>query len=144
MWRRAVSKKIGYFDEQCLQGADFDFSSRLALEFEGKKNIGLLGYYLDQGLGLSTKRATLQPIERTFIELRYGVYRKIDFLYLSRGKKYNINQVLENGQWISIDKLVPHRKDYMESKLFYLLAVIRYPFWILQRIVNKIREKYYD
>src|SRR6185436_7035113 len=55
MWRKSANEKIGYFDEQCLQGADFELFARLSVEYEGKKAQGLLGYYLDEGLGLSTK-----------------------------------------------------------------------------------------
>ena len=32
----------------------------------------MLGYYLNEGLGQSTKSDTKQPIERTAIEMRYG------------------------------------------------------------------------
>ncbi len=141
MWRKSVCEHIGYFDEQCLQGADYELAVRLAVEYEGKKNQGLLGYYLDEGLGLSTKRATLQPIERTFIELRYGVYRKLDFLYYARAKKYRLDEVLEDGKWVPIDTLAPHRNQYVESKWWAVYAVVRYPFWILKRVINKFRRK---
>jgi len=140
MWRRRASEKIGYFDEQCLQGADYEYAARLAVEYQGKKTHGLLGYYLDEGLGLSTKRATLQPIERTFIELRYGVYRKLDFWYYKRALKYDLGQVLEGNKLTDIDVLAPHRKAYKESKAWIFYAILRYPFWIIQRVINKLKR----
>jgi len=97
---------------------------------------------LDEGLGLSTKRATLQPVEREFIFLRYGVYRKLDFWYYTRAVAYRLYEVQQGGQWIPIDRLAPHRKQMSESKAWVLYAVVRYPFWVIQRIVNKVRRKF--
>ncbi len=142
MWRKNLCNSIGLWDEQCLQGADYEYAARLAVEYEGKKTQGLLGYYLDEGLGLSTKRATLQPIERTFIELRFGAYHKIDFWYLSRAKKYNINHVLTNDVWQDIDALAPQRRKFMESRFWLIYAVLRYPFWLVKRMINKIMRRW--
>lgn len=141
MWRKNLCASIGFWDEQMLQGGDFDYAVRLAIEAEGKKTHGLLGYYLDEGLGMSTKRATLQPIERTFVELRFGIYYKLDFWYYTRAKKYRLNKILENGQWVDVEKLTPHRKNFMQNKAWLIWAVIRYPVWLLRRAVNKIKRK---
>ncbi len=133
MWRKSLCAKIGYWDEQCLQGADYDFSSRLASESEGKKTSGFLGYYLDEGLGMSTNRATLQPIEAVFIQLRFGVYNKLDFWYYKRAKRYNIHNILDGGKWLSMDELAPHWREYAESKWWLVYAVVRYPFLMVKR-----------
>lgn len=140
MWRKILCEKIGYWDEQCRQGADFDFSSRLAVESTGKKTNGLLGYYLDEGLGMSTNRATLQPIERVFIELRFGVYHKLDFWYYNRAKKYRINEILYNGKWIKKEELMPHWQECAESKWWIAYALIRYPFWLAKRVIRYIAK----
>lgn len=145
MWRKSLCEKLGVWDEQCLQGADYEYAVRLAVEYEGKKTPGgSLGYYLDEGLGLSTKRATLQPIERTFIELRYGVYRKIDFWYLMRALKYDIENVSVGTRLVSVDTFASHRKMYMDGFGWWMYAIVRYPFWILERIVKKLKRKFYD
>jgi hypothetical protein len=142
MWRKKWCEKYGMWDEQFKSGADFDHSIRLALEGEGKKTHGLLGYYLDEGIGLSTGKTPYQPIERTVIELRYGIFSKLDFWYYNRAKEYKLDQLLQNGQWVEILKLVPHANSFKEGKNFFILAILRYPFWLAQRVINKLRRKY--
>jgi glycosyltransferase involved in cell wall biosynthesis len=140
MWRKSLCQKIGYWDEQFKSGADFDYAVRLALESSGKKTHGLLGYYLDEGLGLSTGNTPWQPIERTFIELRYGIYKKLDFWYYNRAKKYRIKEVLQNGEWVPIATLTPNYRQFAESGKEIASGIIRYPFWILSRIIKKLRK----
>jgi cellulose synthase/poly-beta-1,6-N-acetylglucosamine synthase-like glycosyltransferase len=73
MFRRRILEKIGYFDEQLLSGADFDFAMRLGRYGHGKHIEYNLGYYLNDRSGLSTKANSLQEIERTVVEIRYGL-----------------------------------------------------------------------
>ncbi len=138
MWRKSLCEKLGYWDEQFKSGADFDYAARLALEAAGKKTNGLLGYYLDEGLGLSTGKTPWQPIERTTIELRFGVYKKLDFWYYNRAKKYRVNNILLDGQWYAVEHFAPSIQAATQSKFFVLYAIIRYPFWVLKRIYNKV------
>jgi hypothetical protein len=144
MWRKSVHEKIGCFDEQYNSATDFDFSARLAVEFEGVKSEGNLGYYLDIGGGISTSKGSLPETERTFVELRYGSYRKIDFLYIAKALKYRINEILVEGNWTQIDLLVPNRKKYMDSKIMWIYAAVRYPFWLIKRLFNKTTRVYYQ
>lgn len=138
MWRKDLCEKIGYWDEQFKSGADFDYAVRLALESEGKKTQGLLGYYLDEGIGLSTGKTPWQPIERTVIELRYGIYQKLDFWYYTRAKKYRLNEILQSGKWYPLGDFVPHFKDFAQSRKLMVWAIMKYPFWILKRLFNKM------
>lgn len=138
MWRKSLCQKLGYFDEQFKSGADFDYAVRLALETKGLKTKGLLGYYLNEGLGLSTGKTPWQPIERTMIELRYGTYHKLDFFYVSRALKYKLNLVLKGSEWKSLSALTPHLRDYWESKWWLAFALCSYPFWLLKRIIKKL------
>ncbi len=140
MWRKYIHENLGYFDEQLKQGADYEFFARFSINHKGRKTKGLLGYYLDEGLGLSTKKATLQPVERTFIELRYGIYHKLDFWYYFRAKKYNLTQVLEDSKWKDLSVLEPNFIKYRENIFWLIYAIARYPFWILWRIFNKLRK----
>ena len=71
MFKRSILEKIGYFDEQLLSGADFDFAMKLARYGYGKHINYNLGYYLNDRSGLSTKANSLQELERTVVELRY-------------------------------------------------------------------------
>jgi len=73
MFRRRILEKIGIFDEQLLSGADYDFAMRLGRHGHGMHLDYNLGYYLNDRSGLSTKANSLQEIERTVVELRYGI-----------------------------------------------------------------------
>ncbi len=140
MWRKNLCERIGYWDEQFKSGSDFDYASRLAVESVGLKTQGLLGYYLDEGLGLSTGKTPWQPIERTAIELRFGALHKLDFWYYTRAQKYRIEEVLTEGIWYSINKLMPNYKKYYKNRIYIIYAVVRYPFWLIQRVFNKLRR----
>lgn len=141
MWRKSWCERFGYWDEQFKSGADFDHSVRLALESQGKKTHGLLGYYLDEGLGLSTGKTPYQPIERTVIELRYGIYHKLDFWYYNRAKQYNVHNLLQNGVWQPIERLAPHYRAFAENKALMVYATLRYPFWLIERAINWTKRR---
>jgi len=115
VWRKAVHEKIGYFDEQFRSGGDFDFAIRLAMHGRGVLVDELLGYYLDTGSGLSTG-SDLQPIERTVIELRYGIFDKIDYDFLLEALKYNVSSCYLNGEWHSVSRLVPNYDKFILNR----------------------------
>jgi GT2 family glycosyltransferase len=100
MFRKAVTGQIGYFDEQFLSGADYDYALRLA--HRGHKigmAHGVLGYYLDEQKGLSTRGDNVQPIERTVVELRYGLTDKIDQRFLREAEeKYSVSDITSFGE----------------------------------------------
>ena len=142
MWRKEINRKIGYFDEQLIQGADFDLMVRIALYCKMKKNQGILGYYLNEKAGLSTRKGSLQPIERTVIELRYGIYDKIDFLYYKKALKYKIYKVFFNNQWFPINDFYNKYADLIKDKnLKIFLSLITYPFRFVQKIISFILRK---
>jgi len=116
MFRKALCAKAGYFDEQLKQGADFDLAVRLALHSKAAMTQAELGYYLNEGLGASTRPDSLQPIERTVIELRYGIYDKIDYDYLPRAMCYNIPYLLQFGQWVPVSQFVPDYEDFIQDR----------------------------
>jgi glycosyltransferase involved in cell wall biosynthesis len=142
MWRKTLCEKIGYWDEQFKSAGDFDYAVRLAIESKGKKTEGLLGYYLDEGLGLSTAKIAWPRIERVMIELRYGIYRKLDFWYLFRVKGYRLSSLLQDGQWVPIDKAAPGYKQFEDSRWWVVMAIIRYPFWLMRLFVRPFVRKY--
>ena len=73
MFRKSLIKKSGVFDEQLIQGPDYDLALRLVRNGKAHFMPDNLGYYLNEGLGMSTKPDSKQPLERTAIELRYNV-----------------------------------------------------------------------
>lgn len=98
-FRRKILNTCGYWDEQFKSGGDFDFQIRAALNVNFKKTHGdpLLYYtrYDDSG---SASSGDLQKIERTVIELRYGIYDKINYKYLPKALEYDIYHVYYNGE----------------------------------------------
>ena len=106
MWRRSLINKIGYFDEQFKSGGDFDYTVRLSIFSKGKKTNGIIGYFLNDGSGISTKGVELQTLERTVIELRYAIWYKMDINYINKAFEYKINYTLENDREKKIDAVI--------------------------------------
>ena len=98
MVRRSLLDKTGWFDEQLKSGADFDLAMRMARCGKGMHIPDILGYYLNEGLGQSTRPNGKQALERTVIELRYN---------------------LNNGKIIE-PKLIPQaRSEYEVNKITF-------------------------
>jgi GT2 family glycosyltransferase len=107
MFRKKICEKAGYFDEQLKSGADFDFAIRLAYNGKILFSEGNGGFYLNEGLGASTS-GDKQPIEKTFIYLRYGIKDKIITencqSYINRAMEYDIDNVINYGKKINFKK----------------------------------------
>jgi glycosyltransferase involved in cell wall biosynthesis len=116
MFRKSLCTKAGLFDEQLKSGADFDLAIRLAFHGRAQMVHEELGYYLNEGLGASTRPNSLQPIERTVIELRYGIYDKIDYRYLPQALRYNVSLLLQENQWMPIDNFVPNYAEMISER----------------------------
>ncbi len=133
VWRRTKDQSVQFFDEQFKTGGDFDFAIRLALAGRGVRVEDNIGYYYDGGTGLSTG-SLLQPIERTVIELRYGIYDKIDYHYLPKALKYRIYELQIGNRWVAVENLVPNYAETMSE---------RYRLWFdkgLRNYANLIKE----
>ena len=92
MFRKSALKKSGMFDEQLMSGADYDLALRLAFNGKGLHIPINLGYYLNDGQGLSTG-SRKQPIERTVIELRYGV-RVLEPHLVPQTREYDVENIV--------------------------------------------------
>ena len=92
MFRKSALKKSGVFDEQLKSGADYDLALRLAFNGKGLHIPYNLGYYLNDGQGLSTG-SRKQPIERTVIELRYGV-RVLEPHLVPETREYDVENII--------------------------------------------------
>lgn len=114
MWRKSLCDKAGKFDQQLRSGADFDLAIRLAAN--GKVGIahGILGYYLDERKGASTRGDGLQQIERTLIEIRYGIIDKIEHKWMPEVTKrgYIIDKLTFNGNTNRVQDLIPDYDDF--------------------------------
>ena len=98
----SVLESIGKFDEQLISGADYDFAMRLARKFNGKHLNSNLGYYLNTGDGLSTKENSRQEIERTAIEIRYGIKVLNKDLVDEATTTYDVENIITDGKKLNI------------------------------------------
>ena len=104
MFRKSILEKSGVFDEQLVQGADYDLALRLALNCKGLHLPINLGYYLNEGLGQSTKPNSKQPIERTVIELRYNI-RVLEPHLVPYTREYDVENIIVDEEKIDVSNL---------------------------------------
>ena len=62
----------------------------------------ILGYYLNEGQGQSTKPDSKQPIERTVVELRYNV-RVLEPHLVSKTREYDVMNITVDEEKIPVD-----------------------------------------
>jgi len=115
LFPRSHLSKVGFFDEQLKSGADFDLVQRLLTLGVPSSTTNLLGYYLDEGLGASTRPNSLQPIERTVIEIRYGHINSVDSLYLDSVADYDPSRLLTHGKWHLISSIITNYQELREG-----------------------------
>ena len=139
MWRRNLIPKVGYFDEQFLSGGDFDYTVRLAVFSVGSKTKGLIGYFLNENLGLSTKNNHLQILEREVILRRYGVWQKTNLFLNTSIISYQINHIREfdnlrelNDQ---IQKLVAQRK---KDKIYIFFSTFKEQMILISQKIKRL------
>ena len=91
MWRKTVHKTIGFYDEQLRLVSDLDFQIKMARNFPLVKTEGSLGYYLEFHPSKLSSNGKLQNTEHNVLYLRYGIYDKINWIYLFQAiKKYKL------------------------------------------------------
>lgn len=124
LFKRDLFEKVGYFDEQFRVGPDMDLSLRMAVcGLEMGRCDGLLGYFTDAGVGLSTREeARSSAIERTAIQLRYGVFDKVDGDLQVEARKYRLDGIQNADYWIPIEKYLPEIGTYLKK---------RNPLWLI-------------
>ena len=116
MWRKSLCKIAGYFDEQLVSGADFDLAVRLAIHSKVEMTSKILGYYLDEGEGASTRPDSKQILERTVIELRYGILDKIEKRMINEAKnKYNIPIIYWGENTTHVAEIIPDYKNFWRN-----------------------------
>jgi hypothetical protein len=131
--RKDVAGKLGYFDEQFQVAPDLDYSFRTV---EASLKMGrvdtMLGYFTDAEEGLSTRDGARQSsIERTAIQLRYGVFDKVRSEFQKEAHNYQITDFLNFGDWISLENVLPGHKDAIAR---------RKPLWLLGGLRNFLRK----
>lgn len=117
MFKESLIKKSGLFDEQLVSGADFDLSIRLAFNGKAVMSDGILGYYLNEGKGASTRPDSKQKLDRTIIELRYGIYDKIDYDLVPDATTYKLHHIVIDGNPQQIELFVPQYRNIIKERL---------------------------
>lgn len=108
MFRKEILEKTGKFDEQFFSGNDYDLAMRLLRNGNYYFLDEVLGYYLNEGKGLSTKSETLQPLERTAIELRYNL-RILDTSLIKKAtESYDIDNIYFDSKKTALDAIAKH------------------------------------
>ena len=95
----------GVFDEQFSCCNDYDLAMRFARCGKGMHIPNILGYYLNEGLGQSTRSDSVQPIERTVIELRYNI-RVLEPHLVSQTRDYDVENIIVDDKKTLAKKFV--------------------------------------
>lgn len=138
MFSKELLEVVGYFDEQLYSGADFDFAIRLARAVDPVYPTGVAGYYLDEGMGASTRPNSLQTLERTVIELRYGIFHKIDEKFVYPASRYVIPCILNSGQFVPLSALFRDYNKFISGNLARIeaLNIEKFRIRIFMKIVS--------
>ena len=107
MFRKSLLEKSGLFDEQFKTGADYDLALRLVRNGKAHFMSHNLGYYLNEGKGSSTNPNSKQALERTAVELRYGVRILDQSLVQSAKNNYDLDNIIINENEIPVYKFIP-------------------------------------
>lgn len=133
MFNKKVIKDIGFFDENLRSALDFDFALRMASKFKGNYTKKNLGFYLNEGKGLSTSNRVNPEYEKNFIYFRYGIRSKISDSYIKLIKKEKLNIFM----YKKFNKTVPLIKDFKFLKV--LLNQNKFKYKKNNFIINKIK-----
>lgn len=133
VFRREVAEQIGVFDEQFRVGADLEYSFRMAAkELIMTRCQGLLGFFTDAAQGLSTREGTREAeIERTAIQLRYGIFDKVRNEHLGGARKMRVDAIKNGKTWIPVANYLPEYAAYIEKREIL---------WTVGRTRNAIRS----
>ena len=121
LFRRSLLNRVGGFDEQLRSGGDFDFQIRAALSSRFVRTPGVMVYYTKYPESESASSSHLQPLERTMIELRYGLYDKTvslhGFPFIEEARSsYRLKEILLGGEWRSIEEFVVGYEALLASR----------------------------
>ncbi len=133
MFKKKVIKEVGFFDENLKSALDFDFALRMASKYRGiytKKN---LGFYLNEGKGLSTSNRVNPEYEKNFVLFRYGIRSKISNRYIKLIKKEKLNIFM----YKKFNKTVPLINDFKFLKV--LLNQNKFKYKKKNHIINKLK-----
>lgn len=132
MFRKSLIEKAGYFDDQMRSGADFDLAMRLAFNSKAVCTDRELGYYLNEGMGASTRPGNRRGIDQIVIAIRYGIFDKIDYGFIKDVAFFDVAHIYMNGERIPVEHFVPNYREVINE---------RYKQWFTKGIINFIGKK---
>ena len=120
VWRRNALDRLGYFDEQLQIACDYDLVTRAAVSrLRMCKTPGLIGYFTNESKGLSTIIGeNKEVIERTVVQIRYGMFDKVIQENLLVSEKYRISGILVGDNWLPIEIFVENYASFIKRRLF--------------------------
>jgi glycosyltransferase involved in cell wall biosynthesis len=120
VWRKNTAERLGYFDEQLTIACDYDLVTRAAVsEMKTCKTSGLVGYFTNEGVGLSTMKGTnKETVEKTVVQLRYAMFDKVLPENILDAENYRISEVLIDGHWFSLAVFVRNYVSYIRRRTF--------------------------
>jgi hypothetical protein len=128
-----------YWNNTFRSGSDFDYTVRLSLASKGARIPATLGYFLDERSGLSTL-GELQAIERTAIQLRYGIYETLDWHFVPLALYFRITFLLQPGNsWVSIERGIVDYANLIASRRPYAWKI---PFHTIKASLRRHIAKY--
>jgi hypothetical protein len=144
MFRKALCQRAGIFDEQLVSGADFDLAVRLVFHGIPRRAEGLLGYFLNEGLGASTGPGNRMALEATVISMRYGIFDKVDYRLLPQALGYQISRLRQRGQWCEVANFVPNFDELysLRSKNWLSVGIKRSALHVVADDHPRIRSIY--
>jgi len=137
MWRKSLATELGYFDEQFKFAPDCEYNIRVAFRHPMRRVPGLMGFFTDEGMGLSSKQETaiVIQVEVVAIKLRYGVYEAATRTFIPQAMKYKISDTLEFNVWHAIQPRIPGYSLIKFSRRFTA------PFIILHKHLRRIAKQ---
>lgn len=139
MWRKAVHAKVGFFDEQFVIVSDFDFQMRVAHSYPLAKTHCKIGMYLHKVPEKLSSNLRKMLAEENALFLRYGIGKRISFLYVKPARKYNIDHVQYKGEWIAMDDVFPGYRAFLgKRKAAPCYALHRQPRFVLAHIKHEV------
>jgi glycosyltransferase involved in cell wall biosynthesis len=118
MFRKSICSRAGFVDEQFRSSSDYDFVIRLAMHGRIKGISDELGYFLDEGKGLSTRSSSPREVEDIVIRLRYGIFDEVDFVQIPKviSHHYSISNLRVGEKLVPVSDLVPGYSRFMRTQ----------------------------
>lgn len=138
MFRRSLCEKAGMLDEQMRASADLDLAIRLTLHGKIMPMDVNMGYYLDEGKGLSTSASGRRKVEDTVIGLRYGNYDGLYYQKVPQALECDVFHLHKGGERHHVSEYVPdYERFFRERKA---ASVLRGPLSYAERELGQYKK----